>query len=64
MSEKPIRMWVMECPFRKSGSPVLGSFGASSDNVVIFRIEAWKRLCAEVPQLQTTVFEVGRWSDQ
>jgi hypothetical protein len=60
---RPIRMWVMECPFRKTGSPVLGTFGASSDHVVIFRMEAWKRLCAEVLQLQTTMFEVGSWTE-
>lgn len=58
---KPFRMWVMECPFRKTGTPVLGSFGASSANVVIMRADEWKRLCEEVPQLATTQFEVGSW---
>jgi len=60
---KPIRMWVMECPFRKTGSPVLGTFGARSQNVVIFTLESWKRLCQVVPQLQTTMFDVG-WTDE
>ena len=57
-------MWVMECPFRKTGSPVLGTFGARSENVVIFTLAAWKRLCAETPQLQTTMFEVGHWTEE
>jgi len=54
-------MWVIEAPFNKRGVPVMGSFGSRSGTVVIFTIEAWKRLCADVPQLQTTVFEVGSY---
>lgn len=57
------RIWVMQCPFRKTGSPVLGTFGASIRGVVIFDIETWKRLCQDVPQLQTTMFEVGSYED-
>ena len=26
------RIWAMECPFRKSGSPVLGTFGAADNS--------------------------------
>lgn len=53
------RIWVAECAFKKNGFPSLGSFGSSSRNVVIMSVETWKRLCADVPQLQTTEFEVG-----
>lgn len=54
-----ITMWVAECPIRRNGSPVLGSFGGSIDTVVVFRVSEWKQLCAEVPALQTTPFRVG-----
>ena len=55
------RMWVLHCPFRKDGTPVLGSFGASERPVVIIALDTWKTLCADVPQLQTTQFEVGSY---
>ena len=55
------RVWTMHCPFRRTGSPVLGSFGARIESVVIMTMETWKRLCADVPQLQTTQFEVGTY---
>ncbi len=54
-------MWVLEAPFNKRGVPVMGSFGSTSGHVVIFTIEAWKKLCEDVPQLQTTQFEVGSY---
>lgn len=57
------RIWAMHCPFRKSGSPVLGTMGSSIQPVVVMTTETWTRLCADVPQLQTTMFEVGAWSD-
>ena len=56
-----VRMWVLEAPFNKRGVPVMGSFGSRSGNVVIFTVSEWKRLCANVPQLQTTQFEVGSY---
>ncbi len=56
-----IRMWVLECPFNKRGVPVMGTFGSRSGNVVIFTVGAWKKLCEDVPQLQTTQFEVGSY---
>jgi len=40
---------------------VLGTFGASSEPVVIMTMETWKKLCEDVPQLQTTQFEVGTY---
>ena len=45
--------------FKKNGFPSLGTFGASESNVVIMKMETWKRMCVEIPALQTTEFEVG-----
>lgn len=53
------RIWVAECAFKKNGFPSLGAFGSSSRNVVIMTVATWKKLCEDVPQLQTTQFEVG-----
>ena len=62
MSEQPKpRMWVLHCPFRKNGTPVLGTFGATEQPIVMMTLETWKKLCADVPQLQTTMFEVGSY---
>lgn len=55
------RIWALHCPFRKNGTPVLGTFGGSIRGVVIFEMETWNRLCKEIPQLQTTEFEVGHY---
>ena len=55
------RIWAMHCPFRKTGSPVLGTFGRTTQPVVIMTMATWKQLCEDVPQLQTTQFEVGTW---
>lgn len=57
------RIWAMLCPFRKTGSPVVGNMGSSVESVVIFKLETWKQLCQDVPQLQTTLFEVGSYED-
>lgn len=58
-SVAPYTMWVAHCPFRKSGSPVLGTMGSSEQPVVVMTTAEWRRLCADVPQLQTTQFRVG-----
>jgi hypothetical protein len=55
------RIWVIHCPFRKDGTPVVGTFGAAVEPVVVFKMETWKRLCEAVPALQTTQFEVGSY---
>lgn len=57
------RIWALSCPFNKKGFPVVGSFGGSIRGVVIFDVATWKRLCHDVPQLQTTMFEVGSYED-
>lgn len=56
-------MWVAHCPFRKNGSPVLGTMGSSEQAVVVMTTDEWRRLCADVPQLQTTQFRVGTFDD-
>ena len=61
LDRKPYRMWALSCPFRKDGTPVLGTFGAREQTVVIFTLETWRRLCADVPALATTQFEVGQY---
>jgi hypothetical protein len=57
------RIWVMHCPFRKTGSPVLGTFGATTKPIVMMTLDTWKKLCQDVPALQTTQFEVGSYED-
>lgn len=63
MGDEKRRIWVMHCPFRKEGTPVLGSFGRTVRPVVIFEMATWKKLCEDVPQLQTTQFEVGSFDE-
>ncbi len=57
-------MWVLHCPFKKSGFPVVGTFGTTEKAVVIMTLETWKQLCQDVPQLQTTQFNVGHYTDE
>jgi hypothetical protein len=52
-------IWSVFAPFRKDGSPVLGSFGASVKGVILIDVETWKRMCADNPQLAATKFRVG-----
>lgn len=56
--DKP-RIWALMAPFRKTGWPVVGTFGATMRPVIIMETETWKRLCAEIPALANTEFEVG-----
>jgi hypothetical protein len=53
------RIWAAHCPFRKSGSPVLGNVGATIRPVIVMEMDTWTRLCQDVPALQTMQFEVG-----
>ena len=59
--ETPVTMWVAHCPFRKNGSPVLGTMGSRIDTVMLFTSAEWKRLCEQVPALATTQFRVGTY---
>jgi hypothetical protein len=55
----PHRIWVLNCPFTKSGFPVMGNFGRTIRPVVIIPTATWRQLCQENPALATTQFEVG-----
>jgi hypothetical protein len=57
--QAPIRIWVLHCPFTKTGFPNLGHFGSSVRPVVIIPLAAWQKLCADIPALAATPFEVG-----
>jgi hypothetical protein len=59
MTTSNYRIWVAHCLFKKNGFPSLGTFGASEAPVVIMTLKIWEQLCKDVPQLQTTNFEVG-----
>lgn len=56
---KALRIWVAHCPFRRDGSPVLGTMGSSIETVVVLHSDTWKKLCEEIPALAATQFEVG-----
>jgi hypothetical protein len=58
-TQAPYRIWVAHCLFKKNGFPSLGTFGKSEAPVVIMTVATWQKLCAEIPALQTTQFEVG-----
>lgn len=51
----------MAMPFRKDGTPVVGTMGREIKSVVIMTRETWLKLCKEIPQLGTTKFEIGEW---
>lgn len=57
----PPRIWSMAMPFRKDGTPVVGTMGREIKSVVIMTRETWLKLCKEIPQLGTTKFEIGEW---
>ena len=57
------RIWSLACPFRKNGTPVLGTFGRTIESVVLMRHSTFKRLIAEHPTLATAQFEVGEETD-
>lgn len=56
---KPITMWFAECPFRKTGSPVLGTTGASVRRVIVFEYDEWLRFAKLHPSIETQQFRVG-----
>lgn len=57
----PYRIWALGCPFNKKGFPVMGTFGSSIRSVIVIDHATWKRLCADIPALQTAQFEVGEY---
>jgi hypothetical protein len=56
-------MWILECPFRKDGSPVLGTMGSSVRRVVVFEAETFKQLLEDHPTLKVQKFRVGETSE-
>ena len=60
-TETPLRIWGLQCPFRKSGSPVLGTMGSQWKTVIVIEADVWRQLCERVPALQTMQFEVGSY---
>ena len=56
---EPYTIWAMPTTFRKSGSPIMGTIGASVRHVVVMEAETFKRLVAENPNLATAEFRVG-----
>ncbi len=63
MEDKPTRIWVLHMPFKKNGFPVVGTFGAHIEGVVIMKIADWTALCNSVEALKTRQFEVGSYED-
>ncbi len=59
LPEKPARIWVTHCLFKKNGFPSLGTFGATERPVVILPLRTWEALCREIPELAKRQFEVG-----
>lgn len=57
--DDPITMFVVACPFRKDGSPVVGNIGSSVRRVIIIDADNWTRLKDAIPALQTQTFRVG-----
>lgn len=59
MSEPVCTIFNVMCPFRKDGSPVIGSVGSTVRGVIIIEITEWKKLLEAVPELKTQKFKVG-----
>lgn len=59
LDDKPVTMWYLECPFRKSGSPVMGNVGTSVRHVIVFEYDEWLRFAKLHPTIETQQFNVG-----
>jgi hypothetical protein len=60
---KPYRIWTLDAPFDKAGTPRMGSFGVRTGRVVVFESETFKRMVSEHPSLATAEFTVGAYDD-
>lgn len=58
LSDQPV-IWAVHCPFRKNGTPVLGTMGAEIRGVIVIPVETWTALCREIPALGAKQFTVG-----
>jgi hypothetical protein len=58
--EKPEQytIWHGFTTFRKNGTPIMGTLGASAKPVVIMESETFQRLVREHPSLATVVFRM------
>lgn len=56
-------LWSMVCPFRKNGTPVLGTMGSTLRNVIVMESETFKKLVADHPSLATAQFRVGTFNE-
>lgn len=59
----PYRIWALHCPFRKNGTPVLGTMGSTIQGVIVIQVETWRRMVREIPALAAAPFEVGEEAD-
>lgn len=59
---KPYRIWPELAPFRKNGTPVVGTMGSTFRRVVIMDAEDFKRLVRENPDLATAKFEIAEYA--
>jgi hypothetical protein len=60
MSAEPYTIWSVETTFRKDGTPVMGTMGASWKSVIVMDAETFKRLCKE-PGLAHVQWRVGTY---
>jgi hypothetical protein len=54
---KPYRVYFASTPFRKEGTPVVGSAGSTVRRVVIIEGEEFHRLMTDFPALKDVKFE-------
>lgn len=61
MAEGPIpyRVWQGVTTFRKNGTPVLGSVGASAARVIVMTADTFKRFMREHPDAADIKIELG-----
>jgi hypothetical protein len=52
MTERvPYTLWRMDCPFRKTGSPITGNIGSTYRSVVIMETAEFQRMLRDHPSL-------------
>lgn len=60
---QPYRLWSLDAPFRKNGTPVIGTMGSSVRRVVVMEAATFQRMVKEYPALATARFEVGSYDE-
>ena len=51
------RFWIETMPFRKNGTPVVGTMGGQIRTVIVMEAETFQRMIREHPSLQAASFE-------